>query len=52
MIYRLPENKTFDSAKKYRFTVTANLTELKVVSAEITDWTKETGDDNGTAEME
>lgn len=52
LIYRLPENKTFDSAKKYRFTVTANLTELKVVSAEITDWTKETGDDNGTAEME
>ena len=52
LIYRLPENKTFDSAKKYRFTVTANLTELKVVSAEITDWTKETGDENGTAEME
>lgn len=52
LIYRLPEDKTFDPAKKYRFTVTANLTELKVVSAKITDWTKETGDDNGTAEME
>lgn len=52
LIYRLPENKTFDPAKKYRFTVTANLTELKVVSAKITDWTKETGDENGTAEME
>lgn len=52
LIYRLPENKTFDPAKKYRYTVIANLTELKVVSAKITDWTKETGDDNGTAEME
>lgn len=52
LIYRLPESKTFEPAKKYRFTVTANLTEQKVVSAKITDWTKETGDDNGTAEME
>lgn len=52
LIYRLPENKTFNPAKKYRYTVIANLTELKVVSAKITDWTKETGDDNGTAEME
>lgn len=52
LIYRLSENKTFDPAKKYRYTVIANLTELKVVSAKITDWTKETGDDNGTAEME
>lgn len=51
LIYRLPENKTFDPAKKYRFTVTANLTELKVVSAKITDWTEETGDDDGVAEM-
>lgn len=52
LIYRLPENKTFGPAKKYRFTVTANLTELKVVNAEITDWTPEIGDDNGTAGME
>lgn len=52
LIYRLPEDKTFDPAKKYRYTITANLTELKVVSAQITDWTKETGDDDGTAEME
>ena len=52
LIFRLPENKTFNPAKKYRYTVIANLTELKVVSAKITDWTKETGDDNGTAEME
>ncbi|WP_018667068.1 fimbrillin family protein [Bacteroides gallinarum] len=52
LIYRLPEDKTFDPAKKYRFTVTANLTELKVVSAKITDWIKEIGDDDGTAEME
>lgn len=52
LIYRLPEDKTFDPAKKYRFTVTANLTELKVVNAEITDWTPEIGDDDGTAEME
>lgn len=52
LVYKLPEDKMFDPAKKYRFTVTANLTELKVVSAEITDWTKETGDDDGTAEME
>lgn len=52
LIYRLPENKTFGPAKKYRFTVTANLTELKVVNAEITDWISETGDDNGIAGME
>lgn len=52
LIYRLPKDKTFDPAKKYRFTVTANLTELKVVNAEITDWTPEIGDDDGTAEME
>lgn len=52
LIYRLPETKTFDPGKKYRYTITANLTELKVVSAKITDWTKETGDDDGTAEME
>lgn len=52
LIYRLPESKTFDPAKKYRYTITANLTELKVVNAEITDWTPETGDDDGTAEME
>lgn len=52
LVYKLPEDKTFDPAKKYRFTVTANLTELKVVNAEITDWTPETGDDDGTAEME
>lgn len=52
LVYKLPEDKTFDPAKKYRFTVTANLTELKVVNAEITDWTPEIGDDDGTAEME
>lgn len=52
LIYRLPKDKTFDPAKKYRFTVTANLTELKVVNAEITDWTPEIGDDDGTAGME
>lgn len=52
LIYRLPESKTFDPAKKYRFTVTANLTELKVVSAKITDWIPETGDNDGTAEMQ
>lgn len=52
LVYKLPEDKTFDPAKKYRFTVTANLTELKVVNAEITDWTPEIGDDNGTAGME
>ena len=52
LIYRLSKDKWFEPAKKYRFTVTANLTELKVVSAKITDWTKETGDDDGTAEME
>lgn len=51
LIYRLPEEKTFDADKKYRYTVTANLTDLSV-SAEITNWTPNTGDDNGTAEME
>ena len=52
LIYRLPKGKTFEPAKKYRFTVTANLTELKVVSAKITDWTSEIVDDNGVAEMD
>lgn len=52
LIYRLPKDKTFDPAKKYRFTVTANLTELKVVSAKITDWIPEIGDNDGTAGME
>lgn len=52
LVYKLPKDKTFDPAKKYRFTVTANLTELKVVSAKITDWIPETGDNDGTAGME
>lgn len=50
LIYRLPEDKTFDPAKKYRFTVTANLTELRV-TAEIENWGEGNGD-TGSAEME
>lgn len=52
LVYKIPAGgKTFDKGKKYRYTVTANLTELEV-TATITPWTPETGDDNGVAEME
>lgn len=51
LIYRLKQETTFAPATKYRYTVTANLTGLEV-TATITPWTPETGDDNGTAEME
>lgn len=52
LVYKIPDGgKTFDKGKKYRYTVTANLTGLEV-TATITPWTPETGDDNGVAEME
>lgn len=51
LIYKLKKETTFAAATKYRYTVTANLTGLEV-TATITPWTPETGDDNGTAEME
>lgn len=51
LIYKLKKETTFAPATKYRYTVTANLTGLEV-TATITPWTPETGDDNGTAEME
>lgn len=51
LIYRLKKETTFAPATKYRYTVTANLTGLEV-TATITPWTPETGDDNGTAEMQ
>lgn len=51
LIYRLKKETTFASAKKYRYTITANLTGLEV-TASISNWTPETGDDNGVAEME
>ena len=52
LVYKIPDGgKTFDKGKKYRYTVTANLTELEV-TAIITPWTPEIGDDNGVAEME
>ena len=51
LIYRLKEETTFAPATRYRYTITANLTGLEV-TATITPWTQETGDDNGTAEME
>lgn len=51
LIYRLKEETTFDPAKKYRYTITANLTGLEV-TATITPWDQKTGDDNGTAEMQ
>lgn len=51
LIYRLPEETTFAPATRYRYTITANLTGLEV-TATITPWTQETGEDNGTAEME
>lgn len=51
LIYKLPEETTFAPATRYRYTITANLTGLEV-TATITPWTQETGEDNGTAEME
>lgn len=51
LIYKLKEKTTFAPATKYRYTITANLTELKV-NADITPWDQKTGDDNGVAEME
>lgn len=51
LIYRLREATTFAPATKYRYTITANLTGLEV-TATITPWIQETGDDGGTAEME
>lgn len=50
LVYRLPEDKTFDPAKKYRYTVIANLTEL-TVTAEIENWGEGKGD-TGSAEMD
>lgn len=37
LIYSLPDAKTFTPAKKYRYTITANLTGLDV-KADISDW--------------
>lgn len=51
LIYRLKEETTFAPATKYRYTITANLTGLEV-TATITPWNPETGDDSGVAEME
>lgn len=51
LIYKLKKETTLASATKYRYTVTANLTGLEV-TATITPWTPETGDDDGIAEME
>ena len=51
LIYRLREATTFAPATKYRYTITANLTGLEV-TATITPWIQETGDDGGTAEMQ
>ena len=50
LIYKLPADKTFVAGKKYRYIVTANLSGLTVTSS-ITDWSPETGDNNGSAGM-
>ena len=50
LIYKLPADKTFVAGKKYRYIVTANLSGLTVTSS-ITDWSPETGDNNGSACM-
>ena len=38
LVYRLPEETTFESGKKYRYQITANLAEL-VLTSSIVDWT-------------
>ncbi len=50
LTYKLPAEKTFIAGKKYRYIVTANLSGLTVTSS-ITDWSPETGDNNGSASM-
>lgn len=51
LTYKLPAEKTFEAGKKYRYIVTANLSGLNVVTSSITDWSPETGDNNGSAGM-
>lgn len=50
LTYKLPEEKDFAPKTKYRYTITANLSEL-TVSSSISTWTEGTGDPNGSATM-
>lgn len=50
LTYSLPEAKTFEPGKKYRYTITVNLTGLTVTS-KIEDWGKVGDPITGTAEM-
>jgi hypothetical protein len=48
-VYKMKDGgTTFESGKKYRYTITANQTAIEV-SSSIHDWDEGTGDDNGIA---
>ncbi len=49
--YALPAETEFKAGMKYRYTITANLTEL-TVTTEITDWVDSGADITGSAEMD
>lgn len=48
-IYKMKNTTTFESGKKYLYTITVKETGLEVNSS-ISDWIEGTGDDNGVAE--
>lgn len=48
-IYKMENTTTFESGKKYLYTITVKETGLEVNSS-ISDWIEGTGDDNGVAE--
>ena len=49
LVYKMKDGgTTFESGKKYRYTITANQTAIEV-SSSIHDWDEGTGDDDGIA---
>lgn len=50
LYYKLKKETTFAKGTKYKYTITANLTDLTVTS-EVTGWGTGTGDDSGSAIM-
>ncbi|MCS2889595.1 fimbrillin family protein [Parabacteroides faecis] len=50
LFYKLKKETTFAKGTKYKYTITANLTDLTVTS-EVTGWGTGTGDDSGSAIM-
>ena len=50
LTYKLGAETIFAQGQKYRYTITAKLTEL-IVESKIEDWKKDEGDNTGTAEL-